>query len=168
MKIGIIGLGQLHPRSYMAHFQASPGAEVVAVAEADAGLRAAFCQDFKLQGYATVAELLQAVQLDVAAIFLPHVDCPAAAAQWKGDRDASKFAPHCAQAHVFDDMVFQDDGPSEDCLYLNVWTPSLATSAPVSRTASRLAATITQKMHRAWSATGNVSQCAIRFVSVME
>ena len=81
MKIGIIGLGHLHPRSYMAHFQAIPGAEVVAVAEADAGLRAAFCQDFKLQGYATVAELLKVEKLDVAAIFLPHVDCPAAAAQ---------------------------------------------------------------------------------------
>ena len=51
---------------------------------------------------------------------------PAAAAKWKGDRDASKFAPHCAQAHVFDDMVFQDDGPSEDCLYLNVYAPATA------------------------------------------
>ena len=65
----------------MAHFQAIPGVEVVAVAEADAGLREAFCKDFKLQGFATVAELLKAVKLDVAAIFLPHVDCPAAAAQ---------------------------------------------------------------------------------------
>ena len=37
MKIGIIGLGHLHPRSYMAHFQAIPGAEVVAVVEAVTG-----------------------------------------------------------------------------------------------------------------------------------
>ena len=81
MKIGIIGLGHLHPRSYMAHFQAIPGAEVVAVVEAETGLREAFCRDFKLRGYATITELLAAEKLDVAAIFLPHVDCPAAAAQ---------------------------------------------------------------------------------------
>lgn len=80
MKIGIIGLGHLHPRSYMPHFEAL-GAEVVAVAEKDAGLREAFCKDFKLQGYSNVDDLLKAVKIDVAAIFLPHVDCPAAAAK---------------------------------------------------------------------------------------
>jgi para-nitrobenzyl esterase len=52
---------------------------------------------------------------------------PQPAAKWKGDRDATKFAAHCAQNHVFDDMVFQDAGPSEDCLYLNVYTPADAT-----------------------------------------
>jgi len=80
MKIGIIGLGHLHPRSYMPHFEAL-GAEVIAVAEKDAGLRDAFCKDFKLQGFSNVDELLNAVKIDVAAIFLPHVDCPAAAAK---------------------------------------------------------------------------------------
>ena len=53
---------------------------------------------------------------------------PQPPAKWKGDRDASKFAAHCAQNHVFDDMVFQDDGPSEDCLYLNVFAPATADS----------------------------------------
>lgn len=51
---------------------------------------------------------------------------PQPAAKWSGERDASKFAPHCAQNHVFDDMVFQDNGPSEDCLYLNVYAPATA------------------------------------------
>ena len=49
---------------------------------------------------------------------------PEPAAKWKGERDATKFAAHCAQNHVFDDMVFQDAGPSEDCLFLNVYAPS--------------------------------------------
>lgn len=49
---------------------------------------------------------------------------PSPVAAWKGERDATKYAAHCAQNHVFDDMVFQDDGPSEDCLYLNVYAPS--------------------------------------------
>jgi para-nitrobenzyl esterase len=49
---------------------------------------------------------------------------PEAPAKWKGDRDATKFGAHCAQGRVFDDMVFQDAGPSEDCLFLNVYAPA--------------------------------------------
>jgi para-nitrobenzyl esterase len=44
--------------------------------------------------------------------------------KWKGERDAAKFGAHCAQGRVFDDMIFEDDGPSEDCLFLNVYTPA--------------------------------------------
>ena len=53
---------------------------------------------------------------------------PEPPAKWKGERDATKFGAHCAQNHVFDDMVFQDAGPSEDCLFLNVYAPADATS----------------------------------------
>jgi para-nitrobenzyl esterase len=42
---------------------------------------------------------------------------------WPGVRKATAFAPRCVQARIFDDMVFRDE-PSEDCLYLNVWTPA--------------------------------------------
>jgi len=49
---------------------------------------------------------------------------PEAPAKWTGERDATKFGAHCAQGHVFDDMVFQDAGDSEDCLSLNVYTPA--------------------------------------------
>jgi para-nitrobenzyl esterase len=51
---------------------------------------------------------------------------PAAPAKWKGERDATVYGAHCAQNHVFDDMVFQDSGPSEDCLFLNVYAPATA------------------------------------------
>jgi len=44
--------------------------------------------------------------------------------KWKGVRDATKFAARCMQQPVFNDMVFRSDGMSEDCLYLNVWTPA--------------------------------------------
>ena len=53
---------------------------------------------------------------------------PQPAAKWKGVRDATSFGAHCAQNHVFDDMIFQDSGPSEDCLYLNVYAPADASS----------------------------------------
>ena len=47
--------------------------------------------------------------------------------KWKGERDATKFGAHCAQGRVFDDMIFQDGAGSEDCLFLNVYTPADAT-----------------------------------------
>jgi para-nitrobenzyl esterase len=54
---------------------------------------------------------------------------PQPAKAWKGDLDATKYGHHCAQNHVFDDMIFQDsptpeDRGSEDCLTLNVYAPS--------------------------------------------
>jgi para-nitrobenzyl esterase len=33
------------------------------------------------------------------------------------------------QAFIFADMIFRDKGPSEDCLYLNVWTPAKSPAA---------------------------------------
>jgi para-nitrobenzyl esterase len=51
---------------------------------------------------------------------------PQPAASWKGTRDATQFGHHCAQNPVFADMIFQDPGPSEDCLYLNVYAPANA------------------------------------------
>ncbi len=43
---------------------------------------------------------------------------------WRGVRNATRFGPQCMQLPVFGDMVFRSDGMSEDCLYLNVWTPA--------------------------------------------
>ena len=42
---------------------------------------------------------------------------------WEGVRQTTDFAPRCEQGRIYDDMVFRDKGPSEDCLYLNVWAP---------------------------------------------
>lgn len=49
---------------------------------------------------------------------------PQPAKNWKGVRQAVDFGPRCMQARIFDDMVFRSNGVSEDCLYLNVWTPA--------------------------------------------
>ena len=46
---------------------------------------------------------------------------------WKGIVKATEFGPRCMQAAVFSDMIFRDRAAkpmSEDCLYLNVWTPA--------------------------------------------
>lgn len=43
---------------------------------------------------------------------------------WEGERKATEFGARCMQGPIFGDMIFRDGGPSEDCLYLNVWTPA--------------------------------------------
>ncbi|MFK7848111.1 MAG: carboxylesterase/lipase family protein [Rhodothermales bacterium] len=43
---------------------------------------------------------------------------------WEGVRKADGFGPRCMQRPLFSDMMFRSDGMSEDCLYLNVWTPA--------------------------------------------
>ena len=43
--------------------------------------------------------------------------------KWKGVREALTYGAHCMQV-PFPDMIFQDAGMSEDCLYLNVYTPA--------------------------------------------
>jgi para-nitrobenzyl esterase len=43
---------------------------------------------------------------------------------WQGVKQATSFGPRCMQAPVFGDMGFRSTGMSEDCLYLNVWTPA--------------------------------------------
>jgi para-nitrobenzyl esterase len=48
---------------------------------------------------------------------------PQPVAAWTGVRKATEFGARCLQGPVFSDMVFRDQ-PSEDCLYLNVWTPA--------------------------------------------
>jgi len=52
-------------------------------------------------------------------------------AAWEGVRKATAFGPRCMQAPIYSDMIFRDSGPSEDCLYLNVWTAAKSASAKV-------------------------------------
>jgi para-nitrobenzyl esterase len=54
---------------------------------------------------------------------------PAPPALWKGVRAATKFGARCGQWPIWKDYIFSDDGPSEDCLYLNVYAPASARAA---------------------------------------
>jgi para-nitrobenzyl esterase len=43
---------------------------------------------------------------------------------WTGVRKAADYGARAMQGPIFSDMVFNDNGPSEDCLYLNLWMPA--------------------------------------------
>jgi len=49
---------------------------------------------------------------------------PLPAKNWSGIKETKHFGPRAMQAPVFGDMNFRSNGISEDCLYLNVWTPA--------------------------------------------
>lgn len=44
--------------------------------------------------------------------------------EWEGVKATKTFAPRPMQTLVFGDMRSRSDGVSEDCLYLNIWTPA--------------------------------------------
>ena len=54
---------------------------------------------------------------------------PEPAPNWTGARAAREFGARCMQGRIYSDMVFRDPGPSEDCLYLNVWSPAASAEA---------------------------------------
>jgi para-nitrobenzyl esterase len=49
---------------------------------------------------------------------------PQPAKAWSGVKETKAFGPRCMQLPLFGDMNFRSNGVSEDCLYLNVWTPA--------------------------------------------
>ena len=49
---------------------------------------------------------------------------PQPAENWSGVKETKKFGPRAVQAPIFGDMSFRSNGISEDCLYLNVWSPA--------------------------------------------
>ena len=53
---------------------------------------------------------------------------PQSVKNWTGERDASKFGSDCAQAGWGAKPGTISEGSSEDCLYLNVWTPANSTT----------------------------------------
>ena len=49
---------------------------------------------------------------------------PQPVTNWTGIKQTKKFGPRAVQSNIFGDMGFRSDGISEDCLYLNVWSPA--------------------------------------------
>jgi predicted dehydrogenase len=79
LSVGIVGLCHLHPRSYMPVFEAVEDFQVIAAADSNPEVLGAFTRDFQVNAYADWRAMLEREPLDVAAIFLPHAECPDAA-----------------------------------------------------------------------------------------
>jgi para-nitrobenzyl esterase len=83
----------------------------------------------------TTDGLLQGLQVSGIRVFkgIPFAQPPVGDLRWRepqpvkpwsGLRKADHFGPRAMQLPLFSDMQFRSDGMSEDCLYLNVWTPA--------------------------------------------
>lgn len=79
LNVAIIGLGHLHPVSYMPHFIKCARTNVIAASDPDPGLRNDFAKQFNVKTYEHWQEMLASENIQLAYIFLPHCDCDAAA-----------------------------------------------------------------------------------------
>ncbi len=83
----------------------------------------------------TANGILEGTQLSGISMFkgVPYAEPPVGDLRWKeprpvknweGIRKADHFASRAMQLPIYSDMKFRSDGISEDCLYLNIWTPA--------------------------------------------
>ena len=79
LKVGIIGLGHLHPFTYMPHFKRCKLTDVVAAVDRNAALREDFTNQFNLPTYTDYTEMVEKEKPELVYIFLPHCECADAA-----------------------------------------------------------------------------------------
>jgi para-nitrobenzyl esterase len=83
----------------------------------------------------TANGLVQGTQVSGISIFkgIPFAQPPVGELRWKepqpvknweGTLKADHFSSRAMQLPLYSDMNFRSDGVSEDCLYLNIWTPA--------------------------------------------
>lgn len=117
-------------RSTLALFIAAIGLATPAVAATDPVIRT---ERGKLQGVredgAAPISIFRGIPFAAPPIGALRWREPQRVAAWRGVRPATTFAPRCMQQPLFSDMMFRSPGPSEDCLYLNVWAPADAEHA---------------------------------------
>jgi len=95
--------------------------------------------DGSLPTVKTANGIVQGTQISGIAIFkgVPFAQPPVGDLRWKapqpvknwdGTLKADHFSARPMQLPIFSDMKFRSPGISEDCLYLNIWTPAKSAS----------------------------------------
>src|ERR1700759_2718677 len=93
--------------------------------------------DGSLPTVKTANGILQGTQISGISMFKgvpfaqPPVDdlrwkAPQPVKNWEGTLKADHFSSRPMQLPIYSDMKFRSPGISEDCLYLNIWTPAKA------------------------------------------
>src|SRR5689334_22362698 len=79
----------------------------------------------KLQGYQEAGlQIFKGIPFAAPPVGNLRWRAPQQAIPWEGIRKADKFGARPVQWNIFGDMVYRSDSMSEDCLFLNIWTPS--------------------------------------------
>lgn len=108
-------------------------ASLTAVAEA-ASVRATVESGVLVGSLEGKVRLFKAVPYAAAPVGALRWSPPAPAPAWRGDRPASAFGPLCPQPMNSDgspNLGGATGATSEDCLFLNIWSPRTAHRAPV-------------------------------------
>jgi para-nitrobenzyl esterase len=112
--VGVIALGAVPAAA------AAPGASTAAT-HSSASATVVTIAGGAIRGKATgTADEFLGIPYAAAPVGALRWRPPHRAARWSGERDATKFAPHCAQPA----SPFGVASSSEDCLYLNVFAPA--------------------------------------------
>jgi para-nitrobenzyl esterase len=91
--------------------------------------------DLGLLKVKTINGMLQGTEVSGITIFkgVPYAEPPVGNLRWRepqpvknweGTKNANHFSAKAMQLPIYSDMMFRTDSMSEDCLYLNIWTPS--------------------------------------------
>jgi len=123
-------------KSYVTTLIVAAGMACIAIADADAAepVKARIDSGTLAGASLNGVNTFKGVPFAVPPVGVLRWTAPAKPAAWSGERDATKFSLPCPQP-VNTDGTANGGGVSglysEDCLYLNVWAPANARSAPV-------------------------------------
>ena len=111
-----LGLAVVSPVYAARNGSGSPAATIAPIVVVDSGA----LQGTRLAGSDAAAEFL-GIPYAAAPVARLRWQPPQRTAHWSGIREASSYGPPCSQAPATNWLPYIP--PSEDCLFLNVWTP---------------------------------------------
>lgn len=123
LAIGTLSFSCKHPTS--ACCQIATGNELAALENPQATTVYGIVEGYNESGVAT----FKGIPYAAAPVGQLRWKAPQPVEPWNGVREAKQYGANPMQKPVWGDMGFQTDEMSEDCLYLNIWTPAKSKDA---------------------------------------